>query len=209
MTQVKYDYINKFVQCRCEKQETIQLGWGYLIYANIFSLVCWTVFAITGVAVLGGQLIVLLPVGLTVVSVLLAVWGYRSCTKEMREKGHTSACSQWVAKRATWYQSLYSEFKVGVDPAKVHPEGDYATLAIGLWFMTGMINWSFLLQYAYEEAGAIVYPILFVISIALSIIPLFRIKKMSRTILSLYILNIATSNLLLSLYVMNVFVKFA
>lgn len=206
MTQMKYNHIDRFVLCRCSKQHMIQLGWGYLIYANISALIGFIILSVTSIYVLRADPFVLLFIGYTLLAIFSAIWGYKYCFKQMIEKGHTNACSEYIAKRATWYQSLYSKFIIDVDPKIVDPEGDYVTAAIGIWSTALAVNTVFFVQYAEGDAGSWVYPILFLFTITLSVIQLFRIKNMSRGVLAVHISNIATSNLFLFLYLLNVLV---
>jgi hypothetical protein len=207
MKQVKYESINTYIQCYCEREQTILLGWGIILYANILTLICCL-----GISIL---FLVSAPIGLysfifpgfIAVFAFLFWWNYRECFKDMISAGHSRACSKKVALRAMWRQSLYSCYVIDVDPVEVDPQGDYGTPAVGLWFATILVNTIFLVQYAYETSVSVVYPVLFTLSMIASTILLVRIKHMRVFVTILCILNIFTSGMMLTFYLLALLVK--
>jgi hypothetical protein len=212
MTTPKYEPMNKYTKCVCEKQEIILVGAGIGVYINAIGLVGSA--AMTALA-LGVFLINMsaplspayLLVGFLPFYMFMMKWCYSGYYKHMIKAGHTKACSKKLAWQGMWHQARGSSFQVDVDPSEVDPQGDYGTPTMGLWFLAFFGNLIFLGDFAYGQGTLILYPILFTIVIVGSVRLIRMIKNMTRTVYVFCILNIVSSGLFFLLYLINLLAK--
>lgn len=214
MRKVRYEPVNKYIQCYCEKRQVILLGGGIIIYVHILGVILSLFLFIFTLSIMLAKSSVgpssgYILLGLLPFYVLLLRWNYDYCVGVMKKAGHTASCCKSVALRAMWYQARGSNIRVDVDPREVDPQGDYGTPVMGLWLMAFMVNTVFLVSYSNEGATSVLYPILFIFAIAASAGLLARIKNMTRGLFVMCVLNIVTSGLLLQLYGLSLIAKFA
>ena len=101
------------------------------------------------------------------------------------------------------------QFRVDVDPKEVDPQGDYGTPTAGLWFMSAMVNFFYLMLFGYDDPSAqsVAFPLLFAFVVVGSLVVLKRVKRVRRMIKVILLLNIVTSGLLLLFFVLDILTR--
>lgn len=212
MATPKFEPMNKYLQCNCEKQQMILVGIGMNIYVNAFALVITaalfipvTISILQNINTTPASAYILL--GLFPLYILILRGNYSTYFIDMIKAGHTDACSKKIALKGMWYQWRGSNFRIGVNPKEIDPQGDYGTPVMGLWFLAFFGNLIYLGDFTYGKGTLILYPILFTIVIVGSARLIRKIKNMTRTIYVFCILNIVSSGLFFLLYLIYLIAK--